>query len=469
MSILDTLKWLARDFSKVQDAIVPERGETQAKRYTSEPDRLSGVEVLPEYAFILEAVQAGCPALFVTGKAGTGKSTLIHWLRSQLDSCAVVAPTAVAAAAIQGDTIHSFFGLPPRLIDPADKHPITTKVRLVLENVKCLIVDEVSMVLPNMVDTMSNILRSARGNAMPFGGVPVIFVGDLLQLPPVVSTPEEAVYFSHRYATRYFFSADIFREQPIVPVVLVKVRRQADAEFIDALNRIRLDDDCRESVALFNRTCFRDKASDAPVGTYLVPTNQSARSINMRELDALPGEARLYEARTAGTVAANKWKLPVPDRLELKTGAKVIFLKNRKPDWINGDLGTVVGLEDDHIRVRKDATDNVLLVGRETWQKYKYAYDYETRRVEAEIVGTFEQFPLALGWAITIHKSQGLTLDALTLNLGDGGAFAEGQTYVALSRARTLEGITLARPISMRDVKVDPVVVAFYRELGIDK
>lgn len=469
MSILDTLKWLARDLSKVQDAIVPERGQTKAKRYTSEPDRLAGVEVLPEYAFILEAVQAGCPALFVTGKAGTGKSTLIHWLRSQLDSCAIVAPTAVAAAAIQGDTIHSFFGLPPRLIDPTDNHPISTKVRLVLENVKCLIVDEVSMVTPNLVDTMSNILRSARGSSQPFGGVPVIFVGDLLQLPPVVSTPEEAVYFSHRYATRYFFSADIFTEQSIVPVVLAKVRRQDDEAFIDALNRIRLNEDCRDAVALFNRTCFRDKPKDAPVGIYLVPTNQSARSINMRELDALPGDTRLYEADIVGNVAVNKWKLPVPDRLELKVGAKVIFLKNRKPDWINGDLGTVLGMEDDHIRVRKDETENVLLVGRETWHKYKYAYDYQTRRVEAEVVGSFEQFPLALGWAITIHKSQGLTLDALTVNLGDGGAFAEGQTYVALSRARTIDGITLTRPISMRDVKVDPVVVAFYRELGIDK
>ena len=481
MRILDTLQRRAReilgdgaqttiprDLSKVQDAIVPERGIRKAKRYTSEPDRLSGVEVLPEYEFILKAVQAGCPAIFVTGKAGTGKSTLIHWLRSRLDSCAVVAPTAVAAASIQGDTIHSFFGLPPRLIDPAEKHPVSTKVRLVLENVKCLIVDEVSMVLPNMVDTMSNILRSARGSQQLFGGVPVIFVGDLLQLPPVVSSPEESVYFSHRYATRYFFSADIFREQPIIPLVLTKVRRQDDKVFIDALNRIRLNEDCRDAVALFNRTCFRDKLQGSPTGTYLVPTNQSARSINMRELDKLPGEMHLYEATIGGNVAANKWKLPVPDRLELKVGAKVIFLKNRKPDWINGDLGTVVGMEDDHIRVRKDATENVLLVGRETWQKYKYAYDYETRRVEAEVVGTFEQFPLALGWAITIHKSQGLTLDALTLNLG-GGAFAEGQTYVALSRARTIEGITLARPISMRDVKVDPVVVAFYRELGIDK
>jgi ATP-dependent exoDNAse (exonuclease V) alpha subunit len=457
-----------RDFSQVQRKVVPEQGERQARRWTSQPDRLAGIEVLPEYEFILQAVQAGCPAIFVTGKAGTGKSTLIHWLRDKLDSCAVVAPTAVAAANIQGDTIHSFFGLPPRLIDPSENHPTSAKVRLVLENIKCLIVDEVSMVLPNMVDTMSNILRSARDNPLPFGGVPVIFVGDLLQLPPVVASPEEAVYFSHRYRTRYFFSADIFAEQQIVPVVLTQVRRQADEEFIGALNRIRLDEDSRDAVALFNRRCYRDRPADTPVGTYLVPTNQSARRINMRELDKLPGEVRLYEAKIDGNVAANKWKLPVPDRLELKVGAKAIFLKNNKPEWINGDLGTVVGMEDDAIRVRKDATDNVLLVGRETWQKYKYAYDYQTRRVEAEVVGTFEQFPLALGWAITIHKSQGLTLDALTLDL-QGGAFAEGQTYVALSRARRIEGISLARPIAMGDVRTDPVVMAFYRQLGMDR
>lgn len=188
----------------------------------------------------------------------------------------------------------------------------------------------------------------------------------------------------------------------------------------------------------------------------------------MRELDRVSGQVRLFEATITGNVAANKWKLPVPDRLELKTGAKVIFLKNRKPDWINGDIGTVVGIEDEHIRVRKDATDNVVLVARETWNKYRYAYDYATRKVEAEIVGTFEQFPLALGWAVTIHKSQGLTLDHLTLDLGDG-AFAEGQTYVALSRARTLDGITLARPISMRDVRTDPIVIAFYKRLGLDQ
>jgi ATP-dependent DNA helicase PIF1 len=456
-----------RDISRPLSVASPLRPGRRDK-FTSEPDALSEVEVLPEYQFILEAVKAGCPAIFVTGKAGTGKSTLIHWLRSQLDSCAVLAPTAVAAANVQGDTIHSFFGLPPRLIDPAEKHSTTTKVRLVLENIKCLVVDEVSMVLPNLVDTMSNILRSARGNSLPFGGVPVIFVGDLLQLPPVVSTPEESVYFSHRYPTPYFFSADIFKEQKIIPVVLTKVRRQADETFIDALNRIRLNDDCRDAVAQFNRHCYRDKPSDSPAGVYLVPTNQAARTLNMRELDTLPEPVRLYEAEISGNVPTNRWKLPVSDRLELKVGAKTIFLKNRKPHWINGDIGTVVELDDDLIHVRKDQSDNVVAVGRETWHKYKYAYDYQTRRVEAEVVGEFRQFPLALGWAITIHKSQGLTLDNLTLDLG-GGAFAEGQTYVALSRSRTLDGIRLVRPIAMRDVRTDPVVLAFYRDLGIDR
>ena len=457
-----------RDLSKISTPVAPVQVPRPAKRWTSHPERLTDVEVLPEYEFIYQSIKVGCPCIFVTGKAGTGKSTLIHWLRDRLDSCAVVAPTAVAAAAIYGDTIHSFFGIPPRLIDPEETHPMTTKVRLVLENISCLVVDEVSMVLPNIVDTMNNILQSARKNDKPFGGIPVIFVGDLLQLPPVVSSREESVYFSDRYATRYFFSADIFARVAIVPVVLTQVRRQADPEFIEALNRIRLNDNCRDSVALFNRRCFRDKPVGSPKGIYLVPTNHAALAINTAELDRLAGVATLYEARVSGSVPANRWKLPVSDRLELKVGAKVIFLKNHKPDWINGDLGTVVALEADSIRVRKDITDNVVVLGRKTWERYKYTYDYQTRRVEADVVGCFEQFPLGLGWAVTIHKSQGLSLDALTLDLG-GGAFAEGQTYVALSRSRTLDGITLTRGISMTDVRIDPVVISFYRDLDVLK
>lgn len=457
-----------RDLSKIEQAVIPERGSAKPKTFTSHVTPAEDIEVLPEYDFIYQALQQGCPSIFVTGKAGTGKSTLIHWLSQKLENCAVVAPTAIAAVNVQGDTIHAFFGLPPTHIDPdAEFHP-KEKARLVLENIRYLIIDEVSMVQPNLVDAMSNILKSLRRNELPFGGVATVFIGDLLQLPPVVSTDEEAVYYSHRYRTHHFFSADVFSEQQIIPVHLTKVRRQSDEEFIAALNHIRLDDEPRESVALFNRRCYRDKPASTEVqGIYLVPTNAAAKKINTRELDALEGTAQLYEAIVTGNLPANKWKLNVPDRLELKVGAKIIFLKNKKPQWLNGDLGEIVGLDASTIRVKKHGTDNVLVVAKETWQKYKYTYDYQAKKISKEEVGTFEQFPLGLGWAITIHKSQGMTLEALTLDLGNG-AFCEGQTYVALSRAKTIEGITLAKPISMGDVKVDHTVLEFYRQLGVD-
>lgn len=459
---------IPRDLSEIENRILPEQGKRQVKKFTSVAPPLGDVEILPEYEFIYQALHAGYPSIFVTGKAGTGKSTLILWLSQKLESCAIVAPTAVAAVNVQGDTIHSFFGLPPSHLDPDETFHPNAKARLIMENIKFLIVDEVSMVLPNVVDVMSNTLKSVRGNSLPFGGVPTLFVGDLLQLPPVVSTREETVYFSHRYRTPFFFSADVFQEQKIIPVNLANVRRQADAEFIEALSHIRRNDDCRDSVALFNRRCYRDKERDAVVGIYLVPTNTAAKTINTRKLDRLPGNATIYEAVVTGDLPANRWKLPVSDRLELKIGARIIFLKNKKPNWINGDQGEVVGLESDHIRVKKDGSDNVLIAGKETWQKLKYTYDYDTRKIEREVVGTFEQLPVALGWAITIHKSQGLTLDRLTLDLG-GGAFTEGQTYVALSRARTIDGISLARPISMRDVRANPAVLEFYRQLGFAK
>lgn len=479
MNVWDQIRQLAKDilgdnapspadFSALEKTIVPEQGRKDNKTFTSYKPPPKDIEVLPEYNFILQALQAGCPSIFVTGKAGTGKSTLIQWLCLQLEGCAVVAPTAIAAVNVQGDTIHSFFGLPPSHIDPDGNFDITEKTRPVLENVKYLIVDEVSMVLPNIVDAMSTILKKVRRNNIPFGGVPTIFIGDLFQLPPVVDSEELSVFFSHRYRTPYFFSADIFQDQQIIPVHLANVRRQSDLEFINALNHIRLNDsDCRDAVALLNRRCFRDKQASAGKGVYLVPTNAAARSINTRELNELPGELHVYEAAVTGQIPVNKWKLPVSDRLELKIGARVIFLKNNKPQWINGDTGEVVGMEADHIRVKKHTSDNVVLVMKETWYKLKYTYKHVNQKIEQEQIGTFQQLPVALGWAITIHKSQGLTLEQLTLDLGNG-TFASGQLYVALSRAKSIEGITLARPISMKDVKSDPAVLEFYRLMGIE-
>ncbi len=454
------------DFSALGKAIVPEDAKREDKTFTSYQPAIEGIEVLPEYEFILQALKSGCPSIFVTGKAGTGKSTLIQWLCQQLQGCAVVAPTAIAAINVHGDTIHSFFGLPPAHIDPDGNFTIKDRTRPILENVKYLIVDEVSMVLPNVVDAMSTILKKVRRNNIPFGGVPTIFIGDLLQLPPVVDSQELAVFYSHRYKTPYFFSADIFQDQQVIPVHLTKVRRQSDSEFIEALNRIRLNDKAEAAVELLNRRCYSAN-TDVSKGVYLVPTNAAAKSINTRELDKLSGDLRVYEAAVAGQVPVNQWKLPVPDRLELKIGAKVIFLKNNKPQWINGDTGVVVGLEEDHIRVRKDKSDNVVMVTKEAWHKFKYTYNHQDKKIDREQVGTFQQLPVALGWAITIHKSQGLTLDHLTLDLG-AGTFAAGQLYVGLSRAKSIDGITLAKPIAMRNVKVDTAVLEFYRLLGVE-
>ncbi len=367
-----------RDLSKIDQKITPEHGARTTGRYTATPRFPTDIEVLPEYEFVRRALGANCPAMFLTGKAGTGKSTLIHWLVGQVDACAVVAPTAVAAINIGGDTIHSFFGLPPEHLDPDHEYRPDQRRRLVIENLKLLIVDEVSMVLPNLVDVIDHTLKSVRRNNQPFGGVSVLFVGDLFQLPPVVTTSEERVYFSHRYRSQFFFSAEVFRDVRVQPVALTRVFRQTDPTFVDALNHIRVGEDFRESLALLNRRCFRDRSGE-PEGVYLVPTNQMARTINSRELDRVPGTARMYEASVTGNVPVNKWRLPAPDLLELKVGAKVMFVKNHKPDWINGDLGTVVGLEDDHIRIRKDASDNVVSVTEETWQKLKYTYDYASR------------------------------------------------------------------------------------------
>jgi len=458
-----------RNLSSIEELVIPERSTRHRGKYSSDPDDLSDIEVLPEYEFILEATKIDRPSFFVTGKAGTGKSTLVKWFSSQVEGCAIVCPTAIAAVNVKGDTIHSFFGLPPVFIDPDKEFQTRDNAHAVLANLNFLIIDEVSMVLPNMVDAMSNILKRVRRSSEPFGGVPTLFVGDLLQLPPVVSSKEESIYFSDRYKSPHFFSADIFRQHQIIPINLTQVRRQADNEFIEALNHIRLGRDLRDHVAFFNRSCYRDRNRDSETeGTILVPTNAAAKQINTRKLDGLPGQLCVYNADIFGKIPANKWKLPVPDRLELKIGAKILLLKNNKPHWVNGDLAEVVGLEHDHIRVRKLNTENVVVVNRTDWEKLRYTYDYHSKKMEQEVVGTFRQFPMALGWAITIHKSQGMTMEKLTLDLGSG-AFCEGQTYVALSRAKTIEGITLAQPIKMQDVKVNPIVLEFYKKLGIEE
>ena len=429
---------------------------------------ISDIEILPEYRFIIEAIEKKCPAIFVTGKAGTGKSTLIRYLTSQIKRSAVVAPTAIAAINVDGSTIHSFFGIPPEPVNPDEAFSPRKYMIPVIENLDALIVDEVSMVHCYLVDCISNSLIKIRHDSSPFGGVPIIFVGDIVQLPPVVDDKEVGIYVTHRYESPYFYSAEVFKAIDILPIELTKVFRQKDLHFIEALDRIRTNQYHQNSIEMINRTCYKDDQDNCKKSLYLVPTNAAAKAINISRLNKLKPNLKTYNAKVTGDIDIGKHRFPAPDRLQLKEGARVIFVKNNKPFWLNGTLGEVLNLKRESIKVKILENGNIVSVIRETWQKLRYKYNYERRRIEKEVIGSFIQFPLSLGWAITIHKSQGMTLDSVCIDLG-GGAFCSGQTYVALSRCRTLDGIVLKKPISITDVKADVNVVDFYRRLGFIK
>jgi ATP-dependent DNA helicase PIF1 len=480
MGIWDTISALAKEIlgttqvqkvnlSKISKEVHRPNGlERKLGNRIEREEDISDIEILPEYQFILKAIENKCPAIFVTGKAGTGKSTLIRFLTSKIKRSAVVAPTAIAAINVGGSTIHSFFGIPPRTINPDESFNPKQHIIPVIENLDALIIDEVSMVGPDLVDCINNSLINVRRISSAFGGIPIVFVGDILQLPPVVDDKEVGVYYTHRYESPYFYSADIFKKIDILPIELTKVFRQKDSNFIKALDRIRTNQSYLESVELINQTCYREKQENNEKSLYLVPTNAAAKSINTGRLDQLKAKLVTYDATITGDINAGKYRFPAPDRLQLKESAMVIFLKNNKPFWLNGTLGEVIRLKKEYIQVKILESGNIVSVSRETWKKLRYRYNYEERRIETEVTGTFTQFPLSLGWAITIHKSQGMTLDSVCIDLGRG-AFCSGQTYVALSRCRTLEGITLKRPISLSDVKVDASIIEVYRKLGLLK
>jgi energy-coupling factor transporter ATP-binding protein EcfA2 len=454
----------ATDLSKIDAVLAPTANRKLKKVIRATRQETEPIEVLPEYQFVLEAVKEKCQTLFVTGRAGTGKSTLIRFLSEKIPNCAVVAPTALAAINVQGSTIHSFFSIPPRTLNPDEAFEPRRRIVPVIEVLGALVIDEVSMVPPDLVDCISNTLKRVRRDSRPFGGVPVIFVGDLLQLPPVVSDPEVARYYSDRYRTPYFFSADIFRDTELIPIELTKVFRQTGREFVDMLDRIRLNENHRDAVAKINRDCYRDRLPDSSSSLFLVPTNAAAKSINTRNLDTLEASLKVFDAIIEGRFDVQRDRFQAPHRLEIKEGAQIIFVKNNKPYWVNGTLGRIAHIEDDRLRIELCGTANTVNVERAVWEKIQYKYDRDERRIVSTVAGSFKQFPIALGWAITIHKSQGMTLDSVRIDLGRG-AFCSGQTYVALSRSRSLEGIRLDRPISMNDVKADEMILEFYKRL----
>lgn len=476
MSVWKGIRSLARRFlrveayetanlSKIDAEIAPAASPRSSIPRHSPAAAAETIQVLPEYKFVLEAIRGEYPAIFVTGRAGTGKSTLIRFLTEQIKNCAVLAPTSLAAINVNGSTIHSFFSIPPRTLNPDEAFEPRRQIVPVIEVLDALVIDEVSMVPPDLVDCINNTLKKARRDTRPFGGVPVVFVGDLLQLPPIVSDPEVAQYYTDRYRSPYFFSADVFHDTVLVPIELTKVFRQTSREFVDILDRIRLNERHRDAVAKINQDCCRDEELNSAPALFLVPTKAAAKTINTRNLEDLSSPLRVFDAIVEGRFNVQHERFQAPHRLEIKEGAQILFVKNKKPYWVNGTLGRIIQIDDDRLRIEIDRTGNTVSVYREVWEKIQYEYDHEEMRIESTVVGSFKQFPIALGWAITIHKSQGMTLDSVRIDLGRG-AFCSGQTYVALSRCRTLEGISLDTPISMGDVKANEMILEFYKRLN---
>ena len=398
--------------------------------------------------------------LFITGRAGTGKSTLLSLLRNSTSKNAVVlAPTGIAALNVKGQTIHSFFKFPPKMIDPSDitrrrNHYFYKKIQL-------LIIDEVSMVRADMMDTMDLFLRINRGVDKPFGGVQVVVFGDLFQLPPVVSSTFERKQLQARYGSPYFFAADVFREMQLRMIELRVVYRQREKNFINLLDKIRTRTLDWEDLQELNERHSEDDSHDLAIT--LCSTNASVSRINSERLKRLTSKAYQFQAKLSG--AFENRALPVDQYLLLKMDAQVMFVKN-DPDgkYVNGTLGRITRISQDSIHVKiKDRTEAYEIeVEPVEWEMMRYELDAQNpEKFKTTIIGKYIQYPLKLAWAMTIHKSQGKTFDDIVVDLGKG-AFDHGQTYVALSRCRTLEGITLKKPLKPSDIKVDPIIIEYY-------
>lgn len=429
-------------------------------------DPLAGITVTEEYLKVKGLLEAGCQIVFVSGKAGTGKSTLIHYLRhTYKNNIVVVAPTGVAALNVHGVTLHSYFQLPPRIVTEDDIKKV--RDRKLYARLDLLIVDEISMVRADIIDAMDAFLRkNGRSEDLPFGGTQMLLVGDLFQLPPVVTNREETILDERGYASPFFFSAKSLEQCQMASVELTEIFRQRDPGFADMLNSIRVAESLQDVIPRINDSCASAEGDNSIIT--LSCTNAVADQINTAELQKLPGDSKSYYGEITGKFAVEEERLPSPINLGLKVGAQVMFTKNDESRrWVNGSLGRVVELIDTTIKVEllTDTQGIIHDVQPVAWESYKYEYDDLRGRIVPFVSGRYVQYPLMLAWAVTIHKSQGKTLERVQIDLG-AGAFASGQVYVALSRCRSLSDIRLTRPIRISEVKCDPIILRFNRMLS---
>lgn len=408
--------------------------------------------------------------IFLTGKAGTGKTTFLHSLQKSLPKRMVItAPTGVAAINAGGVTIHSFFQRPLGPYLPGDitreRHNLRKEKVNMMRNLDLLVIDEISMVRADLLDSIDAVLRRYRGNELPFGGVQLLMIGDLYQLPPVVKDSDWQLLQPH-YTTPYFFSSLALRNSELLTIELRHVFRQRDSRFITLLNKVRENRIEPADLTLLNSRCqlsAQDQPATKPQETItLCSHNNLAESINQKRLAELDGRSRQYSAEVSGEFPESTW--PTAETLRLKVGAQVMFVRNDSSTeklFYNGKIGTITWIEKERVGVRCEEDRGEITVEGVNWENIEYSLNQETLELDQNTIGTFKQLPLKLAWAITIHKSQGLTFDQVIIDAK--AAFAHGQTYVALSRCRSFEGLTLASPVSYQSIKTDPNIRKFSR------
>jgi len=435
------------------------------------------IDINPKFLQVLDFINQTNQPLFLTGKAGTGKTTLLRYIREKtLKQLAVVAPTGVAAINAGGATIHSFFQFPfkpflPALTASGEVNYGSSQLgtlkynsqRLsIFRKLELLIIDEVSMVRADLLDQIDQTLRYTRRRMhQPFGGVQVLLIGDMYQLPPVVPA-EEWQMLSAIYKSPFFFDSLAMRNQPPVCIELLKIYRQTDQDFINLLNKVRNNVMDQESLELLNKH-YNPNITEKQYQENITLTthNRKAEEINARNLAALPGIPRRYDAKVEGQFAEKNY--PNDVILTLKPGTRVMFLKNNpEKNYFNGKIGEVTFLSEEKIRVLCEGDKSEIEVPRETWTNVNYKVEKSTGHIEEEVLGTYSHFPLRLAWAITIHKSQGLTFDKLIIDAAE--AFSAGQVYVALSRCRSLQGLTLSSRIDASALSNDRNILDFARQ-----